>query len=108
MVYCSTPNGGQGGIWQSGDGLATDSTGRIYFVTGNGGFNVDQGGTEYGDTIAAINPDGSVSDYFTPHDQANMSALDLDLGSGGTLLLPDQPGPHPHEVISAGKKAPST
>ncbi len=32
-----------------------------------------------------------------------MAAQDLDLGSGGTLLLPDQSGPHPHLAISAGK-----
>ena len=27
----------------------------------------------------------------------------IDLGSGGALLLPDQPGAHPHEMVSAGK-----
>src|SRR5262249_24717788 len=26
-----------------------------------------------------------------------------DLGSGGALLLPDQPGAHPHEMVSSGK-----
>jgi len=50
-----------------------------------------------------LSPAGTVLDYFTPHDQANMNANDLDLGSGGTTLLPDQPGTHPHIAVSAGK-----
>ncbi len=103
MVYNSTPNGSGGGIWQSGDGLATDSTGNIYFVTGNGDFNANSGGSSYGDSFVKLSPSGAVLDSFTPHDQANMQANDLDLGSGGTLLLPDQSGPHPHLAISAGK-----
>ena len=54
MVFNTSPNdpgnrgstgGGEGsGVWQSGDGLATDSTHDIYFVTGNGLFDADQGG----------------------------------------------------------------
>jgi chitodextrinase len=103
MVYNATPNGVGGGIWQSGDGLATDSSGDVYFVTGNGDFDANSGGTSYGDSIVRISPGGAVLDYFTPHDQASMQAGDLDLGSGGTLLLPDQSGPHPHLAISAGK-----
>jgi len=35
VVFNSTPNAGQGGIWQSGRGLASDATGDIYFNTGN-------------------------------------------------------------------------
>ena len=31
------------------------------------------------------------------------TAGNLDLGAGGVLLLPDQPGAHPHEMVSAGK-----
>jgi hypothetical protein len=103
MVYNTTPNGSRGGIWQSGDGLTTDSTGRLYFVTGNGLFDVNTGGSDYGDSIVAINTNGTVADYFTPHDQASMSSSDLDLGSGGALLLPDQAGAHPHEALSSGK-----
>jgi hypothetical protein len=103
VAYNISPDTGGGGIWQSGDGLTTDSTGRIYFVTGNGAFDVNTGGTSYGDSVVALNQDGTVSDYFTPHDQANMASSDLDLGSGGVLLLPDQSGPHPHEAITAGK-----
>jgi hypothetical protein len=83
--------------------LATDATGSLYFVTGNGRFDVDTGGRSYGDSFMKLSPAGIVLDYFTPHDQAHMNASDLDLGSGGATLLPDQPGPHPHLMISAGK-----
>jgi hypothetical protein len=103
MTYNSTPNGSAGGIWQSGGGLAADSDGNIYFVTGNGTFDADSGGVDYGDSIVKISPSGTVLDYFTPHDQMNMANLDLDLGSGGPLLLPDQSGPYPHLLVTAGK-----
>ena len=113
MVFCTSPNdpgseangfaGNGSGVWMSGDGLATDSAGNIYFVTGNGLFDVDTGGNDYGDTLMKISQAGAVLDYFTPHDQQYMSDNDIDLGSGGVLLLPDQPGAHQHEVITAGK-----
>jgi hypothetical protein len=103
MVYNTSPNGTGGGIWQSGDGLAADAGGNIYFVTGNGDFNVNSGGSSYGDSFVKPGPSGAVLDYFIAHDQASMQSQDIDLGSGGTLLLPDQPGAHPHLAISAGK-----
>jgi len=37
--YNSTPDGGLGGIWQSGGGLAADASGNLYCVTGNGAFD---------------------------------------------------------------------
>jgi hypothetical protein len=113
MVFNTSPNdngirstgGGEGsGVWQSGDGLATDSTGNIYFVTGNGIFDGDQtGGVDFGDSFLKINPSGTLVDYFTPHDQQYMNDNDIDLGSGGVLLLQDQPGLHPHLAVTAGK-----
>jgi hypothetical protein len=103
MAYNATPNAAGGGIWQSGDGLTTDSTGRIYFVTGNGFFDANTGGANFGDSVVALSQGGAVLDYFTPHDQSTMESGDLDLGSGGVLLLPDQAGSHPHVAITAGK-----
>jgi len=103
MTYNATPNGCCGGVWQGGAGLAADSSGNIYFVTGNGNFDADSGGSDYGDSIERISPSGAVVDYFTPHDQQNMNDNDLDLGSGGPLLLPDQSGPYPHLLVTAGK-----
>ncbi len=46
----------------------------------------------------------TLSSFFTPSDEATLNADDLDLGSGGNLLLPDQPGTNPHLMISAGKQ----
>ncbi len=104
MKYNATPNGNGGGIWQGGGGLATDTTGDIYFVTSNGDFDANTGGIDYGDTIEKLSPSGSVVDYFTPHDQQNMSNNNLDLGAGGPVLLVDQTtGPVPHLLITAGK-----
>lgn len=103
MVYLTTPNGSAGGIWHAGGGVAADAAGSLYFVTGNGTFDVNSGGRDYGDSIEKISTAGIVLDYFTPHDQANMDGNDLDLSSGGLLLLPDQSGPHPHLLVNAGK-----
>jgi len=101
LAYNTAPTLGCGCVWMSGDGLAADVAGNIYFITGNGGFNASTG--DYGDSYLKISPAGTVLDYFTPFNQATMDSQDLDLGSAGELLLPDQAGAHPHEMISAGK-----
>src|SRR5581483_10833478 len=46
----------------------------------------------------------SISSYFTPFNQATLDARDEDLGSGGSLILPDQSGPLPHLLVAAGKE----
>jgi hypothetical protein len=46
----------------------------------------------------------SVLDYFTPYNQLQLSQQDLDLGSAGPLILPDQPGLFPHELVAGGKQ----
>jgi chitodextrinase len=103
MVFNDTPNGGYGGIWQSGAGPAIDQNGAIYFVTGNGTFSANTGGIDYGDSVMKISPAGTVLDYFTPYNQATISAADLDLGSTGEILLPDQPGAHTHLLVTSAK-----
>ena len=111
-VYNATPDGGLGGVWMSGSGLPADSKGNIYFSTGNGTFDVDNNGfhygNNYGDSVLklATGANGSLTqtDYFTPYNQNDLNNNDTDLGSGGVLLLPDQPGAHPHLAITCGKQ----
>jgi hypothetical protein len=83
--------------------LATDATGDLFFSTGNGGFDADGGGVDYGDSVMKLGTLGNVIDYFTPHDQDLMESQDLDLASAGPTLLVDQAGAYPHELITAGK-----
>ena len=87
-----TPNGKDGGLWQSGQGPAADADGHIYVMTGNGSFDADRGGNKYGDSFVKLKlePSGlQVKDYFSPCNQKFMSNLDLDLGSAGPVLIPD-------------------
>jgi hypothetical protein len=44
-----------------------------------------------------------VADYFAPPNPKALDKADSDLGSGGALLVPDQPGPKPHLLIGGGK-----
>jgi hypothetical protein len=103
FVFNATPNGEGGGIWQSGGGMAMDAAGNFFFGTGDGTFSVNGGGIDYGDTFVKLTTAGTVADWFTPHDEAYIDGNNLDLDAGGMILLPDQPGPHPHLLVSAGK-----
>jgi hypothetical protein len=106
-VFQTQPNQPYGAsVWQAGFGLAVDDDGFIYFSTANGTFDANLGGPNYGDSIIKLrlNRAGfSVRDYFTPFDQQAMQLNDLDLGSGGVVVLPDQPAPHAHLLVTAGK-----
>ena len=95
-----TPNGTAGAIWMAGGGFAVDAQGGIYFMSANGTFGTNQ---DYGDSFVRMTSAGVVADYFTPDTQSTMAADDLDLGAGGALILPDQPGAHPHLIVGAGK-----
>ncbi len=101
-----SPDADDGGIWASDTGIAADSSGNVYAATGNGRFDASGGGRDYGDTLLKLNFNGgalAVSDYFTPFNADQLNSEDNDLGSGGPMLLPDQPGPHPHLAVIGGK-----
>ncbi len=103
MAFCTSPNGTMASIWQSGAGIAADSSGNLYAETGNGSFDADTGGSEYGDSVVKLGPSGNVIDWFSPHDEASLDNGDIDFGSAGPLLLPDQSGPNAHELVAVGK-----
>ena len=93
-VYNNTPNGSDGGIWLSEGGPAADAQGNIYFVGGNGTFDANTGGPDYGDSIQKLTPSPTssalaVADWFAPSNQATLSAQDQDVGVSQTLLFDD-------------------
>ena len=104
VAFNATPNGSEGGIWMSGGGLAADDAGQIYALTGNGTFSAATGGKDFGDSFLKLDSGLHLRDYFTPPNQKQLAAKDLDLGSGGALLIPDQPGPRPHVLVGGGKE----
>ena len=84
-VFNVTPEGGNGGIWQSGRGLAADADGNIYTVTGNGDYD---GAVNFGESFVKLNADLQVLDWFAPADWRELSDVDYDLGSLGPVLVP--------------------
>jgi hypothetical protein len=102
-VFLTTPRGNRGAIWQSGDGPAADASGNLYVMTGNGSWD---GQRDFSDTFLKLSLAGSGlarRDFFTPFNEWVLDEQDLDVGSGGPVALPDQPGPHPHLLVGGGK-----
>jgi hypothetical protein len=103
MTFCTSPNDLWSSVWQSGGGLSSDSAGYVYAETANGAFDVDTGGSDYGDSALKLDSTGKVIDYFTPYNQAALSSADIDFGSANPVILPDQSGSVPHELLASGK-----
>ncbi|RDV00143.1 pyrrolo-quinoline quinone [Trinickia dinghuensis] len=110
-----TPNGSEGSVWMSGAGMASDGS-ALYFLDANGTFDTTlnaQGFPEHGDfgnafLKLATSPKLGVADYFAQFDTTADSDDDIDLGSGGALVLPDlkdDKGTVRHLVVGAGKNS---
>jgi hypothetical protein len=114
-VFNVTPNGNGGAVWMSGSGPAADSQGNIYLLDGNGTFDTTLDGKgfpsqgNFGNGFLKLSTQGgtlAVADYFEMADQQEQNDADSDLGSGGTVLLPDQAdasGKVWHLAVGAGK-----
>ena len=110
-----TPNGNEGAIWMAGAGLAADSSANIYFLDANGEFDptVNSLGFpsegDYGNAFMKLSTTGNqlaVADYFEMDNEASENGSDTDLGSGGTIVLPDLTdglGNTWHLAVGAGK-----
>jgi hypothetical protein len=94
-------------IWMSGYGPAADDSGNILVVTGNSDYSgtTYDGVTNIQESVLKMSPDlGTVLDLFTPSDWSSLDQSDNDFGSGGVMVLPDQPGNTPHLAVAAGKE----
>jgi len=110
-----TPNGNSGAIWMSSAGLASDTSGNIYFLDANGTFDSTLNASgfpsegDYGNAFMKVSTAGNqlaVADYFEMSNGFAESGGDTDLGSGGALLLPDLSdgsGHTLHLAVGAGK-----
>ena len=110
-----TPNGNDGAIWMAGGGLAADNSGYIYFGDANGDFDAALNPSgfpsdgDYGNAfmkLSTANNQLTVADYFDMDNEAEENGDDVDLGSGGVVLLPDLSdgsGHTLHLAVAAGK-----
>lgn len=116
-TFCTTPNAttnsfgvnaAEGALWMGGGGPCVDQNNNLYFEVGNGSLSAMTNGGDYGDSFVKLSTSNSLAvlDYFAPSNQASMALNDLDLGSGGPILLPDSVGSaaHPHLLVGAGKE----
>ena len=95
LVYNDTPKGGDGGIWESGTGMAADAQGNLYVVIGNGtvGLNGDPTNlTNRGESALKLTPSSNsltINSYFTPGNFQYLEDNDLDYGTMGSFLIPN-------------------
>ena len=102
-AYTAEPGQTLASIWQKGAGLSADSNGYIYAETAEGYFSP---GKNLSSSVLKLSQVGTtlmLADWFTPYNQHYLSTNDLDLNNG-VLILPDQPGTYPHELIATGKE----
>ncbi len=81
----------QSAIWSRAPVIYDPANERIFMVTGNGTF--DPAHDHWGDTVFALNPDGTGAsgkplDTYTPANYQSLQDSDADLGSTAPAILP--------------------
>ncbi|KAJ3176268.1 hypothetical protein HK101_010463 [Irineochytrium annulatum] len=111
-------NNGGSGIWMSGGGVASDSSNRLFVVTGNGDDSPTKVATagnsppgQLGQSTINFGIDASgkmhAQDFFMPYNYQQLNGGDRDFGSGGVTLFPQgtvfSTPSHPKLCASVGK-----
>jgi outer membrane protein assembly factor BamB len=122
-AYATAPEWGEGGVWQSGTGLAADADGCVYAVVGNGRSpkeNLEKRrpplkapprveAPVYGNAILKLKLDRDagvlrVADWFTASDVFDLNQVDNDFIGGPVLFQrPGRRGTVERYVLGGGK-----
>jgi uncharacterized protein (TIGR03437 family) len=107
-AFNDTPDGSGASFWNGGAGPSADEEGNIFVVSANGDFDGDASEAQFDESVLKLAPAPqlSVTGLFTPFNKAVLDQLDLDLGSSGALVLPDEAGSaaHSHLLFTSGKE----
>ena len=98
-IFNDTPNGREGGIWQSGMGLVASSDG-VYFVAGNGDFDDAGAGAMTGISVGRLRLSSTglaLADFWTPHNADTLNAADYDFTTAPVLVS------QPNVLLVGGK-----
>lgn len=98
----------QAGIWARGGAVYDAETDRVFVTTGNGAYDADQGGFNWGTSVVALRPDltadrGTPLDSYTPGNYQQLTDDDLDLSSTTIAILPRTDDTQPHLGVQSGK-----
>ena len=87
IIQPSTCPASDSAIWGRSAPVVDPATGDLLVATGNAPFD---GKTNWGDSVLVLSPDGKrLLKHWTPANQAELNASDLDLGSTAPALLAD-------------------
>src|SRR5215470_12708308 len=76
-VYNTTPDGGRGAIWMSGQGPSGDSAGHVYVTTANGTCDTNvECGRNLGESFIKLTPTLIPVDWFTPANRGDLDQED--------------------------------
>ncbi|HZW51491.1 MAG TPA: PQQ-binding-like beta-propeller repeat protein [Rudaea sp.] len=98
----------QTAIWARPGVIYSSATDHVYMSTGNGTFDANAGGHDWGDSVFALNPDGTGSggnpiDSYTPTNFLTLDSSDADLGSTAPAILPSTLAGYPDLAVQGGK-----
>jgi hypothetical protein len=103
-IHFAAPGGGdncnstQSGIWGRGGAVFDADLQRVFVTSGNGPYDANIGGNNWGDSVLALAPNGAPAtpgvpyDSYTPDNFQYLGDHDLDLGSMSVAILPAPAG----------------
>jgi outer membrane protein assembly factor BamB len=93
------------GIWARGGAVVDEATESVFATTGNGPYDADSGGHDYGDSVLKLSRDSlQLLDSYTPETYRQLEEEDADLGSTAPALLPKLPeSKTPLLLVQGGK-----
>ena len=99
----------QNAIWARSGVVYDADIDKIFMATGNGDYDGNAGGHDWGDSVFALHPDGTGSgglpvDSYTPTEFQHLEDVDADLGSTAPAILQPPAGSNvAHLAVQSGK-----